>query len=72
MHKAQGGKEMKNYYFVDFKWDDVVYCSNIVHAKTKEEVERYYKEKYGWCSVRNVQYGELEIAKRKGMPFIEM
>ena len=63
---------MKNYYFVSFKWDDVVYCSNIAHAESKEKVEGYYSNKYRWCSVRDIQYGELEMAKRKGLPIIEL
>ena len=62
----------KNYYFVIFNWDDVVFCSNIAHAESKEKVEEYYSKKYKWCNVGDIQYGELEIAKKKGMPIIEL
>ena len=61
----------KNYYWIDFKWCDGIYCSNIVHAYNMDDVKKAYSE-YEWMNVRDVQYGELEMAKRKGMPFIEV
>lgn len=61
----------KKYYFVIFKWDDTVYCSNIVHASDVKDIEKKYS-KYGWHHIREVEYGELEIAKEKGMPIIEL
>lgn len=64
---------MKNYYFVSFKWyDSTIFCSNIVLAENKDIVEKHYSEKYGWCSVRDIQCGELDEAKRKGMPIIKL
>ena len=63
----------KHYYFVNFKWyDSGIFCSNIVLAENKEIVEKKYTEKYGWCSVRDIQVGELKMAKDKGMPIIEL
>ena len=61
----------KNYYFVNFKWNDVIYCTNIAHADNIETVEKRYS-KYGWYHIRDIQIGELEIAKKKGMPIIEL
>lgn len=61
----------KKYFYVSFKWDDVVYCSNIAHAENVEAVEKEYS-KYSWHHIRDVQVGELEMAKRKGMPIIEL
>lgn len=61
----------KKYFFVDFKWDDVVFCANIAHAENIEAVEKEYS-KYSWYHIRDVQIGELEMAKRKGMPIIEL
>ena len=64
---------MKNYYFVSFKWyDSTIFCSNIVLAESKDVVEKHYTEKYGWCSVHDIQCYELEEAKRKGMPIIKL
>jgi len=63
----------KNYYFVSFKWyDSGIFCSNIALAENKEIVEKYYTEKYGWCDVRDIQCGEIDISKEKGMPVVEL
>ena len=61
----------KEYYYVNFKWCETIYCGNIVHADSIETVEKEYS-KYGWYCIREVQCGEIEMAKRKGMPIIEL
>lgn len=61
----------KRYYSVSFQWDDVVFCTNIVHAEDIETVDKEYS-KYKWHHIRDVLDGELEAAKRKGMPIVEL
>ena len=65
------GMQMKKYYYVTFKWDDTIFCTNIAHANNIEAVENEYS-KYKWYHIRKVQTGELDMAKRKGMPIIEL
>lgn len=62
---------MKKYFSVSFQHSENVYCANIAHAETAEEVEAHYS-KYAWYSVREAQDHEVETAKRKGMPIIEI
>ena len=62
----------KRYYIVTFKCrNEKVFCTNIVHAENMEKVEAEYA-KYGWYHAREVPDDELEAARRKGMPFIEL
>lgn len=62
----------KKYFFVNFQWySGNVYCSNIAHAESVESVEKEYS-KYPWHSIRDVTSGELEMARSKGMPIIEL
>ena len=60
------------YYKVDFKWSETVFCSNIVYAETAEAVYAHYSEKYEWVSVDECSEHEVESAKRKGMPIVEI
>lgn len=62
---------MKKYFSVSFKYSESVYCSNIAHAETAEAVEAHYS-KYEWVSVRECEEYEVETARRKGMPIIEI
>lgn len=62
---------MKKYFAVSFKYSESVYCSNIAHAENAAEVEKHYS-KYEWVSVRECEEHELETARRKGMPFVEI
>lgn len=62
---------MKKYFAVSFKYSESVYCSNIAHAETAEAVEAHYS-KYEWISVRECEGHEVETARRKGMPIVEI
>ena len=62
---------MKKYFAVSFKYSESVYCSNIAHADTVEAVNSHYS-KYEWVSVRECEYYEVETARRKGMPIVEI
>lgn len=62
---------MKKYFAVSFKYSEDVYCSNIAHAETAEAVNTYYS-KYEWVSVRECEEYEVETARRKGMPIVEI
>ena len=62
---------MKKYFTVSFKYSENVYCTNIAHAETIEAVNARYS-KYEWCSVEQCKDYELDNARRKGMPIIEI
>lgn len=62
---------MKKYFAVSFKYSESVYCSNIAHAETAEAVNAHYS-KYEWVSVRECEDYEVETARRKGMPIVEI
>lgn len=62
---------MKKYFAVSFKYSEGVYCSNTAHAETAEAVNAHYS-KYEWVSVRECEDYEVETARRKGMPIVEI
>ena len=62
---------MKKYFKVTFQYSEYVYCTNLAHAETAEDVEREYS-KYTWRSVKEAQPWDVEEAKMKGMPIIEV
>ena len=62
---------MKKYYCVSFQYSENVYCANIAHAETVEDIKAHYS-KYEWVSVTDCKGYELENAQRKGMPIIEI
>lgn len=62
---------MKKYFAVSFKYSESVFCSNIAHAETAEAVNAHYS-KYEWVSVRECEEYEVETARRKGMPIVEI
>lgn len=62
---------MKKYFLVTFEYSENVCCTNIAHAETAAEVEKHYS-KYEWVNVRECAEHELETARRKGMPFVEI
>lgn len=62
---------MKQYYKVSFKYSESVYCSNIAHAESREDVEAHYS-RYEWVSVEEAAAYEVETAQRKGMPIVEV
>lgn len=62
---------MKTYYKVSFEYSEGIYCTNMAHAENAADVEKAYS-KYTWCSVREAAPYELDEAKAKGMPIIEI
>lgn len=63
---------MKKYFKVTFEYaEGIIYCTNLAHAETAEDVERKYS-KYPWQSVKEAQPWDVEEAKMKGMPIIEV
>ena len=62
---------MKKYFAVSFKYSESVYCSNIAHAETAEAVAAHYS-KYEWVDIREAEAHEVETARRKGMPIVEI
>lgn len=63
---------MKKYFAVSFRYSETVYCSNIAHAETAEAVEAHYSKKYEWVSVRECAEYEVEDARRRGKPIVEI
>lgn len=62
---------MKEYYSVSFQYSESVFCTNIAHGE-KTTIEEHYKSKYKWVSIKLASPYEVEMAKRKGMPIVEI
>lgn len=62
---------MKKYFAVSFKYSESVFCSNIAHAETAEAVAAHYS-RYEWVDIREAEAHEVETARRKGMPIVEI
>lgn len=62
---------MKKYFVVSFHYAEDVYCSNIAHSETVEAVKAYYS-KYDWVSVRECGEYDVEEARRRGKPIVEI
>lgn len=62
---------MKKFFAVSFKYSESVYCSNIAHADTAEAVAAHYS-KYERADIREAEAHEVETARRKGMPIVEI
>ncbi len=63
---------MKKYFTVSFQCLGSVSCSNIAHAESAAEVESYYSKRYSWVSVSECSESDLETARLKGMPVVEV
>lgn len=61
---------MKKYFNVSFQYSESVYCANIAHAETAEDVAAHYS-KHEWVKITEAQEYEVESAQRKGMPVVE-
>ena len=62
---------MKKFYKVSFEYCEGIYCTNIANAENVADVEREYS-KYAWKSIKEAMIWEVEEARMKGMPFIEV
>lgn len=59
------------FFKVTFKWYDTdTWCSNIAMAETEAQVREHYMKFGGDTIVSAATNGEVEEAKRKGMPVI--
>lgn len=63
---------MKKYFNVSFQYSDDVFCANIAHAESAEDVEKHYSEKYEWCKVSEATAADVEEAQRKAKPIVEI
>lgn len=62
---------MKEYYSVSFQYSESVFCANIAHGE-KTAIEEHYKSQYEWVSIKPASQWEIDDAKRKGMPIVEI
>lgn len=62
---------MKKFYKVSFQYSEYIYCNNIAHADSLQDVERHYS-KYAWNKITEAADYDVEEAKTKGMPIIEI
>lgn len=63
---------MKQYFNVSFQYSEDVYCANIAHAESPADAEAYYSSKYPWVSVSPAADYEVEEARRRGKPIVEV
>ena len=63
---------MKNYYQVSFRYSENIYCTNMVLADSMDAALNHYCGKYSWATASEAKEYDIETAKRKGMPFIEV
>ena len=61
---------MKKYFNVSFQYSGSVYCSNLAHAETVEDVQAHYSE-YDWVSVSDATEYDVRNAQERGKPIIE-
>lgn len=62
---------MKKYYIVSFQYSERTYCTNIALSENLRAVIDHY-QKYTWCSARPATEYDIQEAKRKNMPIIEI
>ncbi len=63
---------MKKYFKVSFQYSGSVFCTNIARAESEKAVRERYERGYSWVSVSECSEYDLESARRKGMPFVEI
>ena len=56
---------------VSFQYSATTYCTNIVIANNVESVEKHYS-KYEWFNITLANKYDVEMARKKGMPIIEL
>lgn len=62
---------MKNIYKVSWKHSEYIYCSNIAIASNESKVKEHYADKDCLLVSNGYEY-DVESAKRKGMPIINL
>lgn len=61
----------KEIYSVSFKYSDTTYCKNIAIG-TLNDVGTYYNRKYSQVIINGATQADLDEAKKKGMPVVEV
>ena len=59
------------YFTVSFQYSESVYCTNIAIAENEQAINDHYSQ-YEWFSVSPATDAEVEAARRKGMPIVEI
>ncbi len=54
---------------VTFKWDETVWCTNMAKGVSEDQIREHYS-KYEKVFLSTPSACEIEIARMKGMPFI--
>lgn len=62
---------MKKYFRITFQKVNGVYCENIAHADSIDDVAVRYS-KYPWHKATLAESWEVDTARRKGMPIVEI
>lgn len=62
---------MKSYFMVTYQINENTFCVNVAVASSRECVEKYYSG-YKLVDIHEANDWELELARRKGMPFVEV
>lgn len=62
---------MKKYFKVMFERSEGVFCVNIAHAETLEDVREYYSE-YKWFYAKPVDECAVKASIGRGTPAIEV
>lgn len=61
----------KKYFQITFKYSEEIFCTNIAHASTINEINAKYSD-YEIISCRECESYEVESAKRRHMPIVEI
>ena len=69
--ERRGYTMAKKFYKVNFQYSENVYCANIAIAENVDDVRAHYA-KYAWVNVSDAADYEVETAKKKGMPVVEI
>lgn len=62
---------MGKYFKVSSAYAEDVYCANIAHAESMEDVETEYAH-YNWYSITAAMQYDVEEARRTGMPIVDI
>lgn len=62
----------KDIFLVSFKYSESTYCSNIAIAESIEDVRAHYSKKYTEIFINGATLADIEEAKKKGKPVIEI
>ncbi len=61
----------KKYFSVTFQYDEEVTCANIAHAESEEVVRKHYS-KYSWVDIKECNEYDVEEARHRQKPIVEL